>query len=168
MVCDRRDKIGVSVLKLYFAAPLFCKAELEFNEKLTSKIEALDYEVFLPQRDGDAVNKEPILSMNVQDRAKEIFKMDKNKILETDVFLYVLDGRIPDEGAAVALGIAYAHKEICGDSKVLVGLHTDKRASFINEKLNPMIFSSLDYIACSEEELIEYLMDIHDSNHGVK
>lgn len=37
-------------MKLYFAAPLFCDAEKEFNERLTNQIEFLGYEVFLPQR----------------------------------------------------------------------------------------------------------------------
>lgn len=40
----------VEYMKLYFAAPLFCDAEREFNEKLTNQIELLGYEVFLPQR----------------------------------------------------------------------------------------------------------------------
>lgn len=143
---------------LYFAAPLFSTAELEFNEKLTEKIESLGYSVFLPQRDGDKViNSEPILSMSTEDRAREIFRIDKLNLFKSDIFLYVLDGRVPDEGAAVALGMAHLHGELTDKKRILVGLHTDKRASFINEKLNPMLFSPLDYIADSIEDLLGYL-----------
>ncbi|MCT4507416.1 MAG: nucleoside 2-deoxyribosyltransferase domain-containing protein [Tepidibacter sp.] len=142
---------------LYFAAPLFCSAELDFNINVTNKIEDIGFKVFLPQRDGDKVNKEPYINMKTEERAKEIFNMDKANIFKSDIFLFVLDGRIPDEGAAVALGIAHAHKEFVKKDRLLVGLHTDKRAAFMNEKLNPMIYSSLEYIAESVEDLINYL-----------
>jgi len=144
-------------MNLYFAGPLFSKAELAFNGQLTREIESLGYKVFLPQRDGDSVNQEPIVSMAAEERARAIFDLDKHQLLETDVFLYVLDGRIPDEGAAVALGMAHMHKTTHKESMCLVGLHTDKRAAFIDSKLNPMIFSSLDYIASSEEILLDFL-----------
>ena len=144
---------------LYFAAPLFSISELEFNERLTNEIELLGYSVFLPQRDGDKIiNSEPIISMSTEDRAKEIFKIDKINLFKSDVFLYVLDGRVPDEGAAVALGMAHLHEEMTDKKRVLIGLHTDKRASFINEKLNPMLFTPLDYIANNIEDLLEYLI----------
>jgi nucleoside 2-deoxyribosyltransferase len=147
-------------MKLYFAGPLFSNAELAFNQQLTAKIEALGYQVFLPQRDGDSVNQEPIVSMAPEERAREIFKLDKTHLLETDVFLYVLDGRIPDEGAAVALGMAHMYKETVKGDMTLVGLHTDKRAAFIESKLNPMIYASLDLILKTEEELLKSLDEI--------
>jgi len=142
---------------LYFAGPLFCESERKFNSELTIEIEKLGFDVFLPQRDGDIVNKEPYISMAVEDRARAIFDMDKAHILESDIFLFVLDGRIPDEGAAVALGIAHMHKILSNSKMQLIGLHTDKRTAFMNEKLNPMIFSSLDYVAECVEELKAYL-----------
>lgn len=142
---------------LYFAAPLFCQAELEFNLRLTKEIEALDFDVFLPQRDGDTGE---FGQLTTEERAQAIFGMDFERIESTEVFLYILDGRIPDEGAAVALGLAYSHKKHVDNKKILLGLHTDKRAAFINEKLNPMIFSSLDYIASSETELLMYLKQL--------
>lgn len=145
---------------LYFAAPLFCHAELAFNMGLTHEIEALGFEGFLPQRDGDQVNQEPIISMSVADRARAIFEMDKAHLFESDIFLFVLDGRVPDEGAAVALGIAHTHKAYAKKDRILVGLHTDKRAAFMGGKLNPMIFSSLDYIATSMAELLVFLKGV--------
>jgi nucleoside 2-deoxyribosyltransferase len=151
------QKLRGDYMLLYFAAPLFCEAELRFNSTLTTEIEALGLDVFLPQRDGSIVNQEPYISMPPEDRARAIFQMDKKQLFKADIFFYVLDGRIPDEGAAVALGMAYMHKELVNEDLLLVGLHTDKRAAFMNGKLNPMIFSSLDYIADSVEDLMVYL-----------
>jgi nucleoside 2-deoxyribosyltransferase len=39
-------------MKIYFAAPLFSQAEVEFNQNLTDHIEKSGFSVFLPQRDG--------------------------------------------------------------------------------------------------------------------
>lgn len=148
-------------MQLYFAGPLFCEAERTFNSMLTKEIEKLGFDVFLPQRNGDMINKEPYINMTVEDRARAIFEIDKAHILRSDIFLFVLDGRVPDEGAAVALGIANMHKMLENIDMQLIGLHTDKRAAFMNEKLNPMIFSSLDHISLSVKELKAYLKELN-------
>jgi hypothetical protein len=46
-----------------------------------------------------------------------LFESDKHKIFESDAFLFVLDGRVPDEGACVELGLAYAHKGLSATQK---------------------------------------------------
>ena len=69
------------------------------------------------------------------------------------MFLFVLDGRVPDEGACVELGIAYCQKYLQNGEKLLVGLHTDTRAAFIGGRLNPMVRVPLDYIVDDEETL---------------
>jgi hypothetical protein len=78
-------------------------------------------------------------------------------VMACDIFLFVLDGRVPDEGACVELGIAYAQKQIRQPEKRLVGLHTDPRAAFIGSKLNPMVGVPLEFVAASEEELLDAL-----------
>ena len=40
-----------------------------------------------------------------EERRHAVFHLDKTRILDADVF--VLDGRVPEEGACVELGIAY-------------------------------------------------------------
>lgn len=135
-------------MKLYFAAPLFCDAEKEFNEKLTTQIEALGCEVFLPQRADTSLNKRS---------AKDIFELDKKEMFSSDIFLFVLDGRIPDEGACVALGMSYMHKNLINKNKILIGLHTDKRGAYPHSKLNPMIEASMDSIFESVSDLLEFL-----------
>ena len=139
---------------IYFAAPLFCQAEKAFNQQLTEKIEQKGCKVFLPQRDGIDSTIPPYNGMTNDELSKAIFEIDQNKILKADVFCIVLDGRVPDEGACVALGIAYGQKHFLGQNKLLIGLQTDNRAAFLNAKLNPMIHMALDDLAVSESDLI--------------
>lgn len=65
----------------------------------------------------------------------------------------VLDGRVPDEGACVELGIAYANNKRC------YGLKSDSRSVELDMDLNPMItgcFNKLFY-NLNEEKLIKSL-----------
>jgi len=140
---------------IYFAAPLFCQAEMTFNLRLTGKLEERGFSVFLPQRDGIESSKPPYKKMGDEERRQAIFAVDRDKVLEADVLLFVLDGRVPDEGACVELGIAYGQKHLLQRDKLLVGLQTDSRAAFLGEKLNAMIHGSLDYIADNENDLID-------------
>lgn len=142
---------------VYFAAPLFSQAECHFNQSLTEKLEVLGYQVFLPQRDGVERDKPPYDKMMKEERRLAMFELDTTKIIESDVFLFVLDGRVPDEGACVELGIAYTHKTLQHPNKFLIGLHTDTRSAFIGSKLNPMIGVPLEYIAPTEKRLLQVL-----------
>lgn len=140
-------------MKLYYAGPLFSLSELNFNKQLTVKIRNLGYDVFLPQE--QSFNLENYDSVKAKNNA--IFELDRKEMLSSDIFLFVLDGRIPDEGACVALGIMQAYKSMQNQSVQLIGLHTDRRVAFSDTALNPMIDSSLDMVFKSEEELINYL-----------
>src|SRR5258708_36900365 len=99
------------IMLIYFAGPLFSEAERQFNEQLTQKLEALGFNVFLPQRDGVEQDKPPYSTMTVEERQMAIFHLDKSKILVSDIFLCVLDGRVPDEGGGVERGLAYCQTE---------------------------------------------------------
>lgn len=141
--------------KVYFAGPLFNDAEREYNLKLVTILESYGYEVFLPQRDGYLA---PELEGKTEEEITEmIFQKDRDEVLKADIIFMVLDGRIPDEGACVELGIAYASGKRC------YGIKNDARAVELNIDLNPMItgcFSKLFYNLDGEElikELEEYL-----------
>lgn len=144
-------------MKIYFAGPLFNIGEKKFNLLLTKKLEEMGHKVFLPQRDGVDRNKYPYNEMSQEERTKTLFRLDRDEIFKTDLFLFILDGRIPDEGASVALGIAYTHKILKHGDKLLVGFHSDIRGAFPQDKLNPMIKTPLDYIVSTEDELIELI-----------
>lgn len=150
-------------MQLYFAAPFYSKAEKVFNEALARKLEAVGYEVFLPQRDGVEKRKAKYKGMSDDEQGKALFQLAKEKVLACNVFLYILDGRVPDEGAAVELGMAFAEKELRSKDKLLVGYQTDIRAAFISSQLNPMLREAFDHLTCHEKELIDYLKSYHFS-----
>lgn len=144
--------------KLYFAGPLFSQAEKEFNKRLVTKIETqTNFSVFFPQRDG--VEFAYLDKMKPAQRTKAIFDLDKQKVYESDILLFILDGRVPDEGAAFELGLAYAHKDLSptGKDRVIIGLMTDVRAWLPDQKLNPMLAGALDNVFYTEEELLNFL-----------
>ncbi|MFN2222224.1 MAG: nucleoside 2-deoxyribosyltransferase [Candidatus Promineifilaceae bacterium] len=147
---------------IYFAGPLFNQAERAFNLALATTLEEHGYQVFLPQRDGlgkDNFNPISMLDSGMPERevTKRIFTTDRDRVLAADVLLFVLDGRIPDEGACVELGIAYGQKYLLQKSMLLIGLHTDWRWAFQWAKRNAMIDGALDYIVEDEEELLAVL-----------
>lgn len=147
-------------MKIYFAGSLFNKAEKEFNQTLCDKLESAGFTVFLPQRDGVEKDKSPYNTMPKEERQTAMFNLDKEKIFDCDIFLFVLDGRIPDEGACVELGLAYTHRELTKSRKTLVGLQTDIRAAFLGSKISPMIRVPMDYVAKNETDLIEFLRSV--------
>jgi nucleoside 2-deoxyribosyltransferase len=149
------DPLAPPRRRLYFAAPLFSAAERRFNEELAAKLESLGIEVFLPQRDGVEPSKPPYDAMDPDRRRRAMFEMDREQIRRADIFLIVLDGRVPDEGACVELGLAHAFARQGGERKLLIGLHTDTRAAFVGAKLNPMLSLALDRVVETEPELLE-------------
>ena len=62
--------------------------------------------------------------------------MDAEKIKDSDIIVFVMDGRVPDEGAYVEIGLAYAYDKEC------FGLKTDSR-SLIGDMDNPLIVGAL-------------------------
>lgn len=117
--------------KIYFAGPMFCMAEKEFNVKIASVLKKHGYQVFLPQQDGfeaamlEGKSEEELITL--------IFQKDVSEIEKADIVFVNLDGRIPDEGACEELGIAYAKGKRC------YGFKTDTRAAEQGLDLNPMI-----------------------------
>ena len=148
---------------LYFAGPLFSEAEKRFNQQLTDKIEALGYRVFLPQRDGVERGRSLYDAMSPDERRRLRFAVDKDNVLACDVFLFVLDGRVPDEGACVELGIAYCQKELRQPTKRLLGLHTDARVAFPGGALNTMVGVPLERVVHTEDGLLELLQQIRET-----
>lgn len=125
--------------KIYFAAPLFCKAEKDFNAEVADILRKNGHEVFLPQEEPK------------KESTSEIFRCDLGAVDSCDVLLFVMDGRVPDEGASFELGYAYAKGKTC------VGLKTDERVSERGGD-NIMLKHSLEFgIAGSVPELIGML-----------
>ncbi len=144
-------------MRVYLAGPLFSEAEQAFNRSVVEDLESIGCDVFLPQRDAIDVSKPDFERLPPALQSKSIFESDKNQIYGADVFLFCLDGRVPDEGASVELGLAYAHRAFSVRDKVIVGLHTDSRVAEADRRLNVMIMGALDKLFITRAELLSYL-----------
>lgn len=154
---DYHRSVGRYFVHLYFAGPVFSVQEQEFNARLAASIEALGFDVFLPQRDGYEGAKDPEV-IGRPEVAREIFELDKGQVLACDVLLCILDGRVPDEGMAVELGLAYADRLHRSRHRKLIGLSTDFLRG--GSAINAMLVGALDEIYGEETLLLERLGDI--------
>ena len=110
---------------------MFSQGEKDFNLKLVKVLEDHGYEVFLPQRDG--IEAALLEGKTAEEKLKIIFEKDVNEITKADILVMLIDGRVPDEGACIELGIAYAQGKRC------YGLKTDTRTIQLDLDNNPMI-----------------------------
>ena len=121
--------------RVYLAGPLFNQGEKEFNLKITHALEECGYEVFLPQRDG--IEAALLEGKTEDEMTKMIFSLDEGEVKKADIIFMNIDGRAPDEGACVELGIAYASGKRC------YGFKTDTRAVEAGMEINPMISGAM-------------------------
>lgn len=138
-------------MQVYFAAPLFCQAELTYNESVATELEAAGHDVFLPQRDGmetTDVSDRPDIDSKVE-MMQAIFELDRSEVQAADALTAVLDGRTVDEGVALEIGLAYA------DDTPIIGLRTDRRAFGENEPVNAMIWGASNDIVSTPEALVD-------------
>ena len=135
--------------KIYIAAPLFSQGERAFNERIDTVLRALGHETFLPQRDGGCVADLPEIIEGVPKR-QYLFQMDCAHMDWCDTLLFVMDGRVPDEGACFELGYAYAKGKRCIGYKIDASTPVDGYE-------NLMLHGALEVILRSEAELRNYL-----------
>lgn len=156
------DAIGTESMdggkKVYFAGPLFNQAEKDFNLEITKLLEDCGYQVFLPQRDG--IEAAELEGKTEDELVKMIFGLDAGEVQKADILFMNLDGRVPDEGACVELGIAYS----CG--KRCYGFKTDTRAIELGLDLNPMISGCMIRVFKNNdgEQLIEEIKQYLSEN----
>lgn len=124
--------------KVYFAGPLFNHAEKDFNRKVVEILEENGYQVFLPQRDG--IEAALLEGKSEEELTRMIFDLDSGEVEKADIIFMNLDGRVPDEGACVELGIAF------GKGKRCYGFKTDTRSMELGLDLNPMISGCMNRI----------------------
>ena len=136
-------------MKIYIAAPLFCQGERDFNESVDAIVRSCGHETFLPQREGGCVADLPDVIDGVPKR-RHLFRLDCEHMEWCDAVLFLIDGRVPDEGACFELGYCYAKGKRC------IGYQTDVR-SFIDGHSNVMLEGALEAVLHSPEELRAYL-----------
>ncbi len=144
---------------VYFAGPMFDAGEKDFNLKVVEVLEEYGYDVFLPQRDGiegallEGKTEEELVGM--------IFELDVQRVMAADIIVMNVDGRVPDEGACVELGIGYAAGKRC------YAVKTDTRSLEKSMSLNPLIAGPMieifeDYDGDSMIGKLRAYLDEHD------
>jgi len=134
------------LFKIYCAGPLFNPKEQEEMKEIASVLEEAGYNVFLPHRDGlEFANIFPnLLEKGVEpQQAKEIlnnaiFSLDVFHVTDSHGLVLNMNGRVPDEGAMVEAGIAWA----C--NKIIVIFRNDSR-SLLEGNCNPMVMGLSDF-----------------------
>ena len=140
-------------MKIYIAAPLFNEMEIERNNSINEILEQEGFKTYLPQRDGGLFYDLRQRGFSDKEIKEQIFASDHNAILDSDIILCLLDGRVLDEGMCIELGIGYALKKQC------IGYKTDYRSQdkFGN---NIMLEGTLSKIFSEKFELINHLRQI--------
>ena len=124
-------------VKAYIAGPLFNDAEKAFNLKVDALVQSLDIETYLPQRDGGESIRMIREGQPPERVRRRLFDLDVSEVRACDLFICILDGRVPDEGTCVELGMAYILEKEC------IGYQTDSRR-FALDYNNLMIENALN------------------------
>jgi len=146
--------------KIYCAGPLFNNKEKEEMQEIANILESNGYEVFLPQRDGFKFSSlfPTFLNLGIPEYVarrtlnKAIFILDVFQILDSDGFVININGRVPDEGAAVEAGIAWS------SGKKIVIYKNDAR-TLLNGNDSPLLLGLSDFKIVSKIEDIPKTFD---------
>lgn len=136
--------------RVYIAGPLFSRAETDYNRQVKLFLQENGFTTFLPQEDGYELS-ELVRKSDPEEASDLIFRHDLEELKRSDILVFVMDGRVPDEGACIETGIAYALGKEC------YGLKTDTR-TLLNSRDNPMILGAVqNRVAHSFDELLELI-----------
>jgi nucleoside 2-deoxyribosyltransferase/predicted secreted protein len=125
--------------RVYLAAPLFSRAEKEYNISLAKLLSSYFFEVYLPQEVGDDSHHRD------QVEHREIFARHIRELENTDVVVAVIDGPDADSGTAWEMGYAFAHLI------PVIALRTDFRMAGRHEHVNLMLEQSAVLVRSTEE-----------------
>ena len=130
--------------RVYLAAPLFSRAEKDYNISLFETLSAHLFEVYLPQEVGDDTHHRG------RKAHQDIFRRHIAALGETDIVIAVIDGADADSGTAWEMGYAFANRI------PVIAIRTDFRMAGHHEHVNLMLEQSARVVR-SEEDLLEAL-----------
>ena len=133
-------------MKWYIAGPLFNEMETVRNLDMASLVESFGFEVYLPQRDGGVFSEMVLSGKNITEIRKSIFDNDMRALQECDGALFLLDGRVLDEGMCVELGVAHILGKKC------IAYLTDTRVSEVTG-MNIMVEGALEKTFSNKEDM---------------
>ncbi|HON80686.1 MAG TPA: nucleoside 2-deoxyribosyltransferase [Methanoregulaceae archaeon] len=135
------DVADFARFRLYLAAPLFSRAEKEYNISLFETLSAHFFEVYLPQEIGDDTHHRD------REAHRTIFDRHIAALGETDIVVAVIDGADADSGTAWEMGYAYAH------GIPVIAIRTDFRMAGQCEQVNLMLEQSARVVRSNEDLL---------------
>lgn len=145
---------GSRQARAYYAAGLFNEAERSFNLRVKTMLDELGFETWFPQEDAGFLEQYTEQGMTLEEARHHIYAQNLKAVEASDVLIFCLDGRVPDEGACIEAGVAF------GRGKKCIGLQTDFRAVEPGGN-NLMIDGILDYqIANTIDELRLMLVEV--------
>lgn len=113
---------SINKLNVYLAGPLFNVAERRFNLEIKELLLTLGFDTYIPQEDSGLIDEFIRQGMDMHRARDQIFQQNQKAIENADIVLFVLDGRVPDEGACIESGFAFALGKEC------IGMQTDFRS----------------------------------------
>lgn len=141
--------------RVYIAAPLFGPLERERNLALRDLLAKDGFRTFLPQEDGGVLyDLMANSSLSTAELRQQIFLLDVQAVRDCDAIVCIVDGRVPDEGMCIELGMAYTLGKIC------IGLKTDSRGMDTHGDHNVMLTGCLQVICETNEAVLRTLASL--------
>ena len=103
---DRPEKSVGGQYDILYRRPAVLRGERELNRKIYTVVRSCRHETFLPQREGGVASDLPDIIDRMPKR-KYLFRLDCAHMGRCDAVLFLMDGRVPDEGACFELGYCY-------------------------------------------------------------
>ncbi len=148
--------------RIYCAGPLFNPAERREMSQIADALKNKGFSVFLPQEDGLEFRR--ILPLMLKESVPKktavkvlnwaIFSLDTFEVSNCGGLALNMNGRVPDEGAMVEAGIAWAL------NKPIVIFKNDDR-SLIAGNCNPLVLGLSDFEYVSEYEELPTIFEKH-------
>lgn len=143
------------MFKIYCAGPLFNPIERKEMLAISNTLKDAGFSVFLPHEDGLEFARlfPTFLERGFQQNDAQkilnhaIFSLDVYEVIDADGLVLNMNGRVPDEGAMVEAGIAWAN------NKPIVIFNSDDR-SLVQGVCNPLAMGLSNFEVISEYQQI--------------
>ena len=131
---------------IYLAAPLFSRAEQEFNFSLYNTLKTAGYQVFLPQQ--ECANKQ----------GENIYNTCLAGLKSAAVVVAILDGADADSGTCWECGYA------AGQGIPIIAVRTDIRHSGDTKGFNAMLYYSaaaiVEHSSCWVDDIVSAIQSL--------
>lgn len=161
-------------MKAYLANGLFSESDIIYNDLLAKGLREFvqDIDLYVPQENGDINNKKAYAN------SVQIFNADKDKLMDSDILIAVIDGSEIDSGVSAEIGLfsslnkpiyaIYSDSRQQGNTNIkkinaLVRDATENQFSYKNLFVVGLIKSSGGLIFSKMSELIAHLSEQKES-----